>query len=289
MKQGLLCSGMLGYSALEHLQKNRHVSFVCTDTASVDIQQFCEQHQMSVFTGNPRNGRIDAFLEDKEIDLLLSVNYLFIIEPKLIRLPKILAFNIHGSLLPKYRGRTPHVWAIINGESETGITAHLIEEGVDTGDIILQKTIPITRDDTGASVLQKYHKAYIPLIEEVLTLIESGAMQLTKQDASKATYFGKRTPEDGQINWNWQKERIRNWVRAQAHPYPGAFTMIEGNKVVIDRIDFTDYGYHNHDPNGLIQSADPILVKTPNGVVELSQVREGKAYLRKGQIAQSCI
>jgi methionyl-tRNA formyltransferase len=184
-----------------------------------------------------------------------------------------MAFNIHGSLLPKYRGRTPHVWSIINNEKLTGITAHLIDVGCDTGDIIEQCQIKIKSNDTGASILKKFENKYYDLVESVLSKIITNQLVTVPQDNSKATYFGKRTPVDGLIDWAWHRERIYNWVRAQAFPYPGAFTYYLSNKVIIDWIELDDYGFDSTIPNGTIVSKDPIRVKTPNGLVKIIKVR----------------
>jgi len=287
LKLGVLCSGRLGFILLQYFRSRWDIEFVCTDSKSREIIEFAHQSKVDLFLGNPRGGRIGEFIKEREIDVLVSVNYLFIIEHDLIRLPKLFAFNVHGSLLPKYRGRTPHVWAIINNETETGITAHVIDDGCDTGGIIEQIIIPICSDDTGATVLQKYEKAYVPLIDSVLNKIATNKVHIQNQDETKATYFGKRTPDDGLINWNWQRERIRNWVRAQAFPYPGAFAYIDNKKVVIDKVVFSDFGFSSDEPNGLIKSIAPVLVKTPNGVIQLIEIREGKEFLIKGKIAQS--
>src|SRR5690606_28047412 len=218
MKLGVLCSGHLGFETLRHLVSHYVVDFVFTDKQSLSIIHFCKKKKISIFIGNPRKGNTFTFIKNRKIEVLISVNYLFLIEKKLISLPTRLAFNVHGSLLPKYRGRTPHVWSIINGEKETGITAHVIDEGCDTGGIIEQIVVPIGPSDTGAALLQKYNKLYVPLIENVLEQVISNKLVIREQDHSKATYFGKRTPADGLIDWSWHKERIINWVRAQAFP-----------------------------------------------------------------------
>jgi len=175
--------------------------------------------------------------------------------------------------LPKYRGRTPHVWSIINNEKLTGITAHLIDVGCDTGDIIEQFQIIIKNNDTGASILKKFNNKYYPLVESVLNKITTNQLVTVPQDNSKATYFGKRTPDDGLIDWEWQRERIYNWVRAQTFPYPGAFTFYLNNKVIIDWIELDDNGFDSITPNGTIVSKDPIRVKTSNGLVKVTKLR----------------
>jgi methionyl-tRNA formyltransferase len=274
MTLGALCSGNLGFQILIQLINKYSISFVLTDSNSDKIIEFCTDNALPFFKGNPRSDNCKAFLEDKECEVLLSINYLFLIDEDIINIPKKYAINVHGSLLPKYRGRTPHVWAIINNEKKTGITAHLIDSGCDTGNIIEQIEVPIDSLDTGASILEKFNHLYWPLIEQVLMKIELDQLTFTGQDDSKATFFGKRTPDDGHINWNWQKERINNWVRAQAHPYPGSFTYVSGNKLTIDRISFTDDGFDFQIKNGTILSVNPLKVKTPNGVVQIDSYRE---------------
>ncbi|TBH76179.1 methionyl-tRNA formyltransferase [Aquirufa nivalisilvae] len=284
MRLGLLVSGGLGAEILIKIGEIHDIVFVFTDRHSLEILDYANLHSIPIFVGNPRNEKTSTFIKDKSIDVLVSVNYLYIIDNQLIGHPSKFAINIHGSLLPKYRGRTPHVWAIINNESETGITAHVIDEGCDTGPILEQIQVRIESEDTGNLILEKYKKLYFPILKDVLTKIESGSYQLTQQDDSLATYFGKRTPEDGQINWNWQRERIRNWVRAQAFPYPGAFSYLQGKKLIIDELVFAERGFHFDQPNGQIISVNPILVKTPNGVVQLKQVRPFDLTIHIGDI-----
>jgi methionyl-tRNA formyltransferase len=287
MNLALFVSGGLGFKVLNHLKESKHsIKCVYTDSNSNEIIDTANDSHLPIFTGNPRNERALGFIDANTIDIILSVNYLFLIERSLFSKAK-LALNIHGSLLPKYRGRTPHVWAIINNESKTGVTAHLIDDGCDTGDIVKQEEVIICDNDTGADILEKFNKLYIPLVDEILTDFERGSITLMPQNNENATFFGKRTPDDGKINWSWQKERIRNWVRAQAYPYPGAFTYSEGfdEKVIIDEVVFSDRGFNETDRNGLIVSLNPICVKTPNGVLELISIRnfESLCFLEVGQ------
>jgi methionyl-tRNA formyltransferase len=290
MKLGLLISGNLGQIVLLHLLKSPHeIVFVFTDKKSDVVIETCRKERIDIFLGNPRNNMCSDFIADKSIDILISVNYIFIIEKQLLQLPSLLAFNIHGSLLPKYRGRTPHVWAIINNESETGITAHVIDENCDTGDIIHQVKVSIENNDTGASLLSKFNELYIPIVDKVIDMVLSNdILNRTPQDNRLASFFGKRTPDDGLINWNWQKERIRNWIRAQAYPYPGAFTLVNGKRVIIDEIKYSDRGFNFDMPNGLVLENEPLIVKTPNGSVEITKIRDGKKYCIEGTKFYSC-
>lgn len=273
MDIGLLVSGGLGYSILQEIYHSYKISFVMTDKGSDLIHNFCKQKQVDYFVGNPRNGNADEFLSRVSCDVVVSINYLFLVDQHIIDIPKILAFNIHGSLLPKYRGRTPHVWSIINNEFKTGITAHIIDSGCDTGEIIEQIQIDIDLKDTGATILKKYEDCYFPLVESVLNKVKTNQLITVPQNNDKATYFGKRTPEDGLINWSWQRERIYNWIRAQSFPYPGAFTYYLKNKIVIDWIELDDYGFDYDIPNGTIVTNNPIRIKTPNGLVKVTKFR----------------
>lgn len=280
MNIAVLASGGLGFDTLKKLSADRDIKFVFTDSGSNEISKWCELNGIPFFKGNPREGKGAKELKGREIDVLLSVNYLFIIEKDLIECATKYAINLHGSLLPKYRGRTPHVWAIINNEIETGVTAHEIAEGCDTGKIIRQVSVPILKNDTGGTLLEKYSKIYYPLIQEVLDSIENETIEFKEQDEELATYFGKRTPEDGLIDWTWKSLDIRNWVRAQSNPYPGAFTYINQKKIIVDWVEPRNMKFE--ETAGTIVSTSPLLVKTGDGVVELTKLRT-KCTFEKGQ------
>lgn len=267
---GILVSGNLGLKCLDFVNNYSDVSFVLTDKRSVEIIEYCKNKNIPHFIGNPRKGNGHDFIKTFSIDFILSINYLFIIDSTLINFPRKYAINFHGSLLPKYRGRTPHVWSIINNEKETGITAHIITEECDKGDIIYQEKIRILPDTTGGNLLEQYINIYPLIIEKVINMIENNQVILIEQDETKATYFGKRTPEDGEINWNWQKERIYNWVRAQCRPYPGAFTFYNNTKIIVHEIEYSEIGYDFVQENGtILQGGSQPIVKTPNGAVRL--------------------
>lgn len=279
-------SGGLGYIVLQNLHREIEIACVLTDSRSDGVIEFCQLHALPYFAGNPRNGKADEWIRRNDIrfDNLLSINYLFILEADILK-RATLAINFHGSLLPKYRGRTPHVWAIINGEKECGITAHLMNTECDDGDIVKQVHVAISDDDTGADILKKYNDIYPSLVQDIVAKIESGSIDAQKQDITKATYFGKRTPEDGQINWNWQKERIQNWVRAQAEPYPGAFSFVNGEKVIINKIVYSDLGFTCDMPNGMVIGCVDYkpIVKTPNGAVMLDNFKS-QIVLKPGDL-----
>ena len=288
MRLGLLICGKLGMMTLENSYHENVISFVMTDRKSDKIISFCEHKAIPFFIGNPREGRCSIFLENKNVDVIASINYLYLIDNDIIKKAKKLAFNIHGSLLPKYRGRTPHVWAIINGEKYTGITAHAIDESCDTGDILIQKKININTEQTGNDILNIFLDEYIPIFQEVLEQLKQDKLNPIKQNIEEATYFGKRNPEDGHINWSWYKSRIYNWVRAQAYPYPGAFCFCEGEKIIIDKIKYSNKGFDSSIKNGTVLDVDSngrAYIKTTNGVLALLEVRT-KYKLLKGKLLE---
>lgn len=286
LRLGIFCSGGLGLSCLQHLRADRSLQFVATDSRSESIIEYAQENRIPVFRGNPREGRLRSFLAQNRIDLpelCLSLNYLFLLDSSFLECG-VPVVNFHGSLLPKYRGRTPHVWAIINNEKETGVTAHFVDAGCDTGDVLLQEVVPIGSQDTGASILSRYNALYPEMIDSILKDWQAGTLVGRPQDESKATYFGKRTPDDGQIHWDWCRERIENWVRAQSDPYPGAFCFRGEEKIIVDRVRFSDLGFRQEQPNGLVLSAEgPPVVKTPNGALELTTLRGG-VLLSQGDI-----
>lgn len=182
----------------------------------------------------PENIHDEKFLKimsELDPDLLVVVSYHTIIKEPI--LSKYTIINAHGAPLPRYRGRAPINWAIINGEDHTGVTVHFIDPGIDTGDIIFQELVPIKSDDTTIDVLRRSLDYYPRMVSEAVEQIENGTVRRIKQDNSKASYFPKRKPEDGLINWSWTTERIYNFIRALTKPYPGAFTFLNDKKMFL--------------------------------------------------------
>lgn len=277
MKYCVCVSGKLGFIILNHLLQNKiEIAAVMTDSHSTEIIGKCERIELACFVGNPRGSKASTWMANNQITFnhLLSINYLFILEKDVLDYVPGYAINFHGSLLPKYRGRTPHVWAIINGEKQTGITAHLMNAMCDDGDIVKQRFVPIEEEDTGASLLQKYNEKYPLLVDEVINNLKNGDLSVYKQNAQDATYYSKRAPADGRINWDWQKERIRNWVRAQAHPYPGAFAYHNGIKIIINKVEYNTLGYKDTMTNGTVIAItkEGPVVKVQNGAILLKEI-----------------
>jgi methionyl-tRNA formyltransferase len=150
------------------------------------------------------------------------------LKPALLALPRRGALNMHGSLLPKYRGRAPVNWAVLHGERHTGATLHYMTDKPDAGDIVAQQGVPILPDDTAADVLRKVAVAAEIALDAALPALIAGTAPRIAQDLTRGSYFGGRTPDDGRIDWSRPAQQIHDLVRAVAPPYPGATTMIAG-------------------------------------------------------------
>jgi|SRR5579859_2322951 len=166
-------------------------------------------------------------------DFLFSFYFRQMIGPRLLAAGSRGALNMHGSLLPKFRGRVPVNWAVIKGERETGATLHYMVEKPDAGDIVDQQAVPILPDDTALDVFRKVTLAAEIVLHRSLPLLTADKAPRIKQDLTRGSYFGGRKPEDGRIDWNEPAEAVHNLVRGVAPPYPGAFTTVAGKTLRI--------------------------------------------------------
>ena len=169
------------------------------------------------------------------IDLVFMVSWRYLVPSAFYTQARLGSFVFHDSLLPAYRGFSPTVWAIINGEDHTGVSLFHASEAYDTGDIIAQQRVPIAPDETIADVLEHVTQAYLDVLTRSFPRLRQGDVLAQPQDHSLATYTLKWTPADAQLNWAWSTERIYNLIRATTAPYSGAFTTFEGDKFIIWR------------------------------------------------------
>ena len=169
-------------------------------------------------------------LQEIRPDLVFSFYYRHMIPMRLLRPARLGAFNLHGSYLPKYRGRAPVNWAVLNGEDHTGATLHCMVGKADAGDIVDQERVEIGPRDTAAQVTERVVEAAVRVLGRQVENLLSGTAPRIVQDESMATCFGGRRPEDGRIDWAWPRQRIFNLVRAVTRPYPGAFADFAGGR-----------------------------------------------------------
>ncbi|OCQ53345.1 Bifunctional polymyxin resistance protein ArnA [Photorhabdus australis subsp. thailandensis] len=217
-------------------------------------------------------------------DVIFSFYYRNMLSEDILSLASSGAFNLHGSLLPKYRGRAPINWAILHGETETGVTLHKMVSKPDAGDIIAQHKVAIAETDTSLILHGKIREAAEELLDQVLPQIKAGTYTLTSQDQSQATYFGRRTAADGEIDWSKSATEINNLVRAVAEPYPGAFTFLGERKITIWRASPLNE-VHNKQP-GTVLSVDPLVIACGKGALEIiSGQSESSLYVRGIRLA----
>lgn len=200
------------------------------------VAQLAEERDISVITPDDANSsevleRVAALAPD----FIFSFYYRQMLKPDLLALAKRGAYNMHGSLLPKYRGRVPVNWAVIHGERETGATLHEMVEKPDAGRLVGQEQVPILPDDTAFEVFNKVTVAAEVCLDKALPGLIAGTAPLHAQDLTRGSYFGGRKPEDGRIDWQQSAEAIHNLIRAVAPPYPGAFCNVNGKRLAVLR------------------------------------------------------
>src|ERR1700735_3694677 len=165
--------------------------------------------------------------------IIYSFSYRHLIPETVLELAPLGAYNLHPSLLPTYRGRAPVNWVLVNGEREAGVTLHHMVARADAGDIVGQRAVAIDDSDNALTLYRKLVPLCVELITELHPQIVAGTAPRRKMDIARGSYFGRRRPEDGRIDWRWPARRIFNLVRAVTHPYPGAFCFVGGRKLLV--------------------------------------------------------
>ncbi len=198
------------------------------------VADFCRERGIPVhLPGNVNNPPWPDTIRNAGPDFLFSFYYRSMLSPGILSLPRVCAMNLHGSLLPRYRGRAPVNWVLVKGETETGVTLHLMTEKPDAGDIVGQATVPIAFEDTALTLFGKMEKAAESLLSGLLPRIATGDVPRRPNEIGKGSYFGGRKPADGRIDWTRSAVEIYNLVRAVTRPYPGAFSFLRGEKLFV--------------------------------------------------------
>lgn len=221
------------------------------------FESFCKLNSIDLIVANSRTSA-EEVLTNNSASAALVCGWYWLIPSFILNSFPLGVWGIHDSKLPEYRGGSPLVWALINGEESVGSSLFQITEGMDSGDIIAQVEEVVLKQDDILSISNRLHSRMILEVKEKWPLILTGNLARTKQDETKATYCGQRIPEDGEINWNLPAKEVNNFIRAQCHPYPGAFTYDNGNKIVIQSCDVV--------PNRYIGTPGQILAISENTV-----------------------
>jgi UDP-4-amino-4-deoxy-L-arabinose formyltransferase/UDP-glucuronic acid dehydrogenase (UDP-4-keto-hexauronic acid decarboxylating) len=219
-------------------------------------------------------------------DFIFSFYYRKLLSADVLGCARRGAYNLHGSLLPRYRGRAPVNWVLVNGERETGVTLHRMVERPDAGPIVAQRAVPIAPDDTALTLHGKVREAARALLAQCLPPLARGELVEHPQDETQASYFGRRTPADGELDWSRPAAALANLVRAVTQPYPGAFAWHGDRKLVVWAATALDVTHGK--PLGTVISAQPLRIACGAGALEVVAGQQGDAglYLAGAQLAR---
>lgn len=267
----------VGYRCLEELlRQGARVELVFTHDDSPteeiwfsSVRQLAERHGIKVLTSDINLPENLELLREIAPDFILSFYYRNMIHREVLHIPRLGALNLHGSYLPKYRGRVPVNWAVINGETETGATLHYMVEKPDAGEIVDREKVTIAFTDTAFDVFNKVTEAAIKVIGRSWPMLRDGRAPRIPMDLKLGSYFGGRKPADGLIDWTKSAIQIYNLIRGVTHPYPGAFTWLGGKKVII----WQAWPVEGCGEPGHIVSQSPLLVGTGQGLLEIRSLQ----------------
>lgn len=251
------------------------------------VKEWALQHNIPFYTPENINApEWIAKITGWQPDMIFSFYYRKMVRPEILDIPQSGAFNLHGSLLPAYRGRCPVNWVLVKGEEKTGVTLHYMVEKPDAGDIVGQRAVKIDFDDTARTLYDKLCRAAGLLLDEVLPDMKSGPIPRTKQDLSRGSYYGGRRPEDGRIDWTRSALEIYNLIRAVTDPYPGAFSLLENDeKMIVWRGKPAEAVAGNH-PGDVIVLDQEVLVHTGEGAVRLLDVEVSGTRMQGARIGE---
>ncbi|MBQ7217971.1 MAG: methionyl-tRNA formyltransferase [Ruminococcus sp.] len=238
-----------------------------------DVKVCAVKHGLTVYQPNSmRDGTAMEIIRELDPELMVVAAYGKILPKEMLDFPRYGCINVHGSLLPKYRGAAPIQWSVINGDAETGVTIMQMGEGVDTGDILLQRAIPIGVDDTAESMFEKLSNLGGEAIVEALDLLERGELFPEKQDESLATHASMLNKEIALIDWNKTGTQVHNLVRG-LYSWPIAYTTLGGKKLKIIRTSPCE----KSGKAGTVIALDPLTVACGDGSVIILELQlEGK-------------
>ncbi len=240
------------------------------------VARLCASLDIPTFVPNSVNHPIwQKHIADIDPDFIFSFYYRELLPASILHLARKGAFNLHGSMLPRYRGRSPLNWALLNGETATGVTLHYMVERADAGDIVGQRAVIIADSDYAPDVHAKQLKASEELMADVFPRIANGTAPRIHQNIADGEYVGRRRPADGAIDWNKSAAAVRNLVRAVTQPFPGAFSYTGNRKIIVWRAD-VDAAAHTQKP-GTVLSVNPLTIACGQGalIVRVGQVEDG--------------
>lgn len=241
-----------------------------------------------VTSADAAGAELEARVTGLRPDFLFSFYYRSLLGERLLGAARRGALNMHGSLLPKYRGRAPVNWAILKGERETGATLHYMVAQADAGDIVDQMSVPILADDDARAVFAKVTVAAETVLARSLPGLIAGTAPRRAQRLEPGQYFGRRRPEDGRIDWSWPARQIHDLVRAVAPPFPGAFAQVGGERWQIHRTRVSDTSAPREDGAWLFGAEGCLYAACGGGgVLRLLQVATARGPVDSARLSRT--
>ena len=269
--------GCLGFDALRRHGFEIPAVFTHHDNPSEEIwwDSLAERaRSVGVTVHYPESMKVPAMLElvaSYEPDFIFSFYFRFMIPPDILSLARLGALNLHGSLLPKYRGRAPVNWVLVNGEKETGVSLHYMVTKPDAGNLVDQEAVAIAFEETPLTLYRKMEDAAARVLDRSLPLLMEGRAPSIPLDLTRGSYYGGRRPEDGLLDWQWPALKLYYLIRGVTHPYPGAFTHFRGKKLLVW------WGLPEEKPTGappgtvVSATAEGLVVSTGEGSLRITR------------------
>lgn len=278
----------VGYRCIEELlRQGADIALIFTHEDSPteqiwfeSVRNLADRHAIPWRTGDINDPENIGVLRELAPDFIFSFYYRNMIKPVVLEIPRRGALNLHGSWLPRYRGRVPVNWAVINGETETGATLHYMVEKPDAGDIVDQEKVSIDFTDTAHDVFHKVTAAAVTVLRRAWPLLAAGTAARIPMDLKAGNYCGGRKPADGLIDWTRPAVQIYNLIRGVTRPYPGAFTYLDGMKVIV----WAAWPVEGTAEPGRIVSTTPLQVGTGGGLLEIREMQPGQENAAQAEL-----
>ena len=268
---GVRCLGVLLEAGLEVPLVVTHRDDPAEKRWYASVLDFSKSRSLQVLA-DPGAETLEKALGEIRPDLIFSFYYRSMLPMSVLKLARLGAWNMHGSLLPKFRGRAPLNWAILEGERETGVTLHEMTEKPDAGRIVDQQAVPIGPDDTAVEVFHRMTDAAEAVLKRSLPALVAGTVQYKPNELARGSYYGRRRPEDGRIDWTKPAQEIHDLVRAVAPPFPGAFC----ERLKVHRTKMTARTAPGRAPGPFQERGEWFAVCGDGKVLRLLEVRERK-------------
>ncbi|BBZ43275.1 methionyl-tRNA formyltransferase [Mycobacterium parmense] len=256
---------------------------------SDSVEELARQHGIPVHLTDRVDAETIDVVKRAEPDVVVVNSWYTWMPPELYNLAPHGTLNLHDSLLPKFTGFSPVLWALISGESEFGLTIHRMDDGLDTGDILIQHSLPIGPGDTGTELVNRGMDLIPGALREALSALESGTAVWRPQNKAQRTYFHKRSQRDSLIDWSWPAEDLERFVRALSDPYPRPFSFYRGERIEVLGARVSEARYGGTPGRVVVQEGGGVVVCGPdahrggNRGLVITQVRSADGTTRRGE------